>query len=119
MQIKTNPSMKRRQNGVNILMTALLAAGLSGAALPAAALVTADDTISVRVDKSKLDTEDGVQTVYQTLSSRAEKACQFAGRATLLNKRVSAVCTANLLTEFVTAVDAPLLTAYHQNMRTK
>jgi len=119
MQIKTNPSMKRRQNGVNILMTALIAAGLSMAAMPASALGTTGETITVQVDKSKLDTADGVQTVYQNLSRRAEKACKVVGRVTLLNKRVSAACSVNLLTDFVTAVDVPLLTAYHQNMQTK
>ena len=119
MRIKPNHNTKRRLTRVNILMTVALAAGLSAASVPAFAGTTTGDTVRVSVSTSKLENASGVKTVYQNLSTKAEKACRTAGRATLLNKRVSAICTANLLTDFVVALDAPLLTAYHQKMSVK
>jgi len=115
MQIKRNHNTNRRQNRVNMFVSVALAAGLGFSAIPALA-TTSSETVSARVDTSDLDTAQGVSDTYQSLSQKANKACQIAGRVTLGNKRVEAICSANLLKGFVADLNDPRVTAYYKKM---
>ncbi len=116
MQIKRNHNTKRRQKRVNMLISAALVAGLGLGAIPASAITSSANSVSTRVDTSKLETVQGVMNIYQTLSGKANKACQMAGRVTLSNRRFEAICSANLLKAFIVDLNDPRVTAYHQTM---
>ncbi|MBL4854064.1 MAG: UrcA family protein [Robiginitomaculum sp.] len=116
MQIKRNHNTKRRQNRVNMLMCAALAAGLGLGAIPASAITSSKNSVSIRVDTSKLETAEGVIDVYQILSRKANKACKTGGRLTLRHRRADAICSANLLKDFIVDLNGPRVTAYHKKM---
>jgi len=113
MQIKRNHNTNRRQNRVNILMCAALAAGLGFSAVPASAITSSTNIVSTQVDTSNLETAQGVSDIYQSLSQNANKACQTVGRVTLSNKRVEALCSASLLKDFIADLNDPRVTAYY------
>lgn len=113
MLIKQNTKSTNSQSRVNILATAVMAAGLVLSALPANAYIPRDNQISIRVNPVELETRAGVQRVYDYMSREAEAACEIKGRTTLNFKKLEKTCAADLLEDFVMDLNDRRLIDFH------
>lgn len=115
MLIKQNVKSNKTQSRVNILAAAVMTAGLVFSALPANAYIPRDNQISIRVNPVDLETEAGIQRVYEYMTQEAESACEIEGRTTLNGKKLEANCTADLLEDFVADLGDKRLIDFHQS----
>ena len=112
--------IKQRQNSthtpsrVNMLAAAVLTTGLVLSAMPANAYIPRDSEISIRVDPVELETQRGVQRVYQYMTSEAENACDFGRSVSISAKRLEKKCVADLLDDFVFDLNDKRLIDYHE-----
>ena len=114
MLIKQNVKSNNTPSRVNILAAAVMTAGLAFSALPAHAYIPRDNQISIRVNPVELETQAGVQRVYEYMSREAKSACEVKGRTTLNGKRLEAICTADLLDEFIADFGDKRLIDFHK-----
>jgi len=115
MQNKLTNTVRRPLNRVNVFTLTACIAVMGFASVPAQASIASSGTVSTHIDSYLLNSENGAQRVYEKLGKRAEKSCTTSGHQTLLERRTSAVCTTNLLNDFVADLNDARVTAYHQS----
>ena len=115
MLIKQNVKSNKTRSRVNILAATVMTAGLVLSALPANAYIPRDSQISIRVNPVDLETEAGIQRVYEYMTHEAAAACETAGRTTLNTKKADAVCAVDLLDDFVADLNDKRLIDFHQS----
>jgi UrcA family protein len=115
MLIKQNVKSNKTPSRVNILTAAVMTAGLVFSALPANAYIPRDNQISIRVNPVDLETEAGIQRVYDYMTNEAEAACETAGKTTLSGNKVEANCAADLLEDFVADLNDKRLIDFHKS----
>ena len=103
--------------GKTLRATLIACAGLGLAAAPATFATTAD-TISVEIDTRYLETDWGVEMIYDKLVKKAEAACSASGTRGLHESRIAKDCAAGLLNDFIENAANETLTEYHTKMRT-
>lgn len=91
-------------------------AGLSLVAAPTA-FAAQSDTVSVEVDTRYLETDWGVEIVYDKLAKKAETACTTGSARGLKDMREEENCATTLLESFVENTGHETLTAYHAKMQ--
>ena len=95
-------------------MIAITMAALGTAAAPAAFATTPSD-VSVKIDARYLETDWGVEKVYNTLARRAEKACVSSGTKNISARKYERDCMTNLLDDFIESAGHDKLSTYHAN----
>lgn len=103
--------------GKTFKATLIACAGLGLTAAPAAFAATTD-TISVEIDTRYLETDWGVEMVYDKLVKKSETACSARGTRGVHETRIAEDCAANLLYSFIENAANETLTDYHTKMRT-
>lgn len=99
------------------LRTTLIAfAGLSLMAAPTA-LAAQAETVSVEVDTRYLETDWGVEIIYDKLSKKAETACASGSVRGLKEMRLEENCATTLLESFVKNTGHEALSDYHTKMQ--
>ena len=100
----------------NTMKTIAITLAAMGTAIAPAAFATPANDVSVEIDTRYLETDWGVEKVYDTLASKAEGAC-FSGSARDISARaVERDCMSNLLDEFIKSADHDKLTSYHESV---
>lgn len=94
---------------------AITLAALGTAIAPSAFAAPADD-ISVEIDTRYLETDWGVEKIYDTLSNKAESACVTGSSRDISNRRFETDCMTDLLNDFIESADHAKLTTYHANV---
>lgn len=94
---------------------AALGAAMSTAIAPAAFATPADD-VSVEFDTRYLETDWGVEKIYNTLSNRAESACSRGSAIDISSRRLERDCMTDLLDDFIKSANHEKLTTLHTNM---
>lgn len=111
---KQNPNTTPTRTRVNTLAAATMALGLVFSAIPANAYIPRDNQISIRVNPVELETDAGIQRVYQYMTNEAEAACSINGRTTLNAKKLAESCAADLLSNFVMDLNDARLIEFHK-----
>ena len=93
-------------------MIAITMAALGTAAAPAAFAAPSTD-ISVKIDTRYLETDWGVEKVYNTLSRKAENACSSNGSKNISARKYERECMTDLLDGFIKNAGHEKLTTYH------
>ena len=96
--------------------TFIACAGL-GLAIAPAAFATTSDKVSVEIDTRYLETDWGVEIVYDKLVKKSESACSTTGERGLQALRLAEDCASNLLDNFIVNARDETLTKYHAKMR--
>ena len=91
---------------------AITAAALSCAISPAAFAASSND-VSIQIDTRYLEADWGVNKVYDTLSNKAERACDSGGSRDLSSLIYEKDCMSDLLDDFIKSADIDTLTNYH------
>ena len=99
----------------NVKTIAITLAALGTAIAPAAFAAPSDD-VSVTIDTRYLETDWGVEKVYNILSSKAESACVSGSSRSISARKFENDCTSDLLDDFIQDLDDEKLTSYHSNM---
>ena len=89
-----------------------LTSALAGAALfaaPASAEIQRNVQLDVQYDANALATASGAETVLESLQEQARQACRYT-RPIAGAPRVDDDCTAEVVSQAVTLIDAPELT---------
>lgn len=95
--------------------TAIVLAALGTTMAPAAFATTTDD-VSVTIDTRYLETDWGVEKVYNTLSSKAKTACDTGHTRDIAARKFARDCMSDLLDDFIVNADEDSLTTYHARM---
>ena len=114
MLIKQNTKSNNRPAGVNILAAAALSVGLAFSAIPANAYIPKSSKVEITINAVDLESERGIQRVYNYLTDQAEQACESPGRTTIAVRQFEKNCTAGLLSSFIDDVNDERLTNYHE-----
>ena len=96
----------------NTFKTVAIALAAIGTAITPAAFAQTADDVSVTIDARDLETDWGVEKIYDTLSGKAETACY--SRAA---RKYSHDCMSDLLDDFIENVGHEKLTSYHAVMK--
>lgn len=115
MLIKQNIKSNDTPSRVNILAAAVMTAGLVFSAIPANAYIPRDNQISIHVNQVELETQDGIQRVYEYMAREATNACEFSTGRSLTAKRLEAQCAADLLDDFVVDLNDTRLIDFHKS----
>lgn len=94
---------------------AITLAALGTSLAPAAFAAPADD-VSVKIDTRYLETDWGVEKVYDVLSAKAESACVNRSIRDIENSRFERDCMSELLDDFIESADHEKLTTYHASV---
>ena len=86
------------------------------ATAPASAAPAATDDIRVEIDTRYLETDWGVEIVYDKLAKKAETACRTPGRRTLSQLTDETRCMTTLLDSFVENTGHVGLANHHTRM---
>ncbi|NNC37931.1 MAG: UrcA family protein [Hyphomonadaceae bacterium] len=78
-----------------------------------------DREIKVRFKKVELTSENGVQTVYKKFQRKAKKACKFRSVTPEGDVMTKEACIEDLVSQFVSDANIPVLTVYHNEAKTK
>ena len=113
MLIKQKENSTNTPSRVKLLAAAVLTAGLAFSAFPANAYIPRDDQVSIRVSSVDLETQNGIQRVYEYMTQEATNACDFSGMS-LKERRIEKKCTADLLEDFVLDLNDKRLTDFHK-----
>ena len=97
------------------LKTLAIAAAAFGCAFAPAAFATPSDNVSVKIDTRYLETDWGVEKIYDTLSNKAESACDTGTSRDTSSRKFEKDCMSDLLDDFIKSADIETLTAYHVN----
>jgi len=87
-----------------------------GTALAPAAFAASVDDISVEIDTRYLETDWGVEKIYETLENKAESACNTGSSRDLSNRKFERDCMTDLLNDFIESADHEKLTTYHASV---
>jgi UrcA family protein len=87
-----------------------------GTAIAPAAFATSADDVSVEIDTRYLETDWGVEKVYETLANRAESACVTSSAREISNRKFERDCMTDLLNDFIESADHEKLTTYHASV---
>jgi len=96
--------------------TALISGGIALSA-PAYAISTQAETVTTKIDIRDLETDRGVERIYEALARSAKAACSAPGTKSIGTRIAEKSCTEGLLIDFVQDVDDARLTSYHQKMQ--
>jgi len=96
--------------------TFIACAGL-GFVMAPAAFATTSDKVSVEIDTRYLETDWGVEIVYDELVKKSESACSTTGERGLTATRLAEDCATQLLDNFIVNAANESLTDYHAKMR--
>ena len=94
---------------------AITAAALSCAISPAAFAASSND-VSIQIDTRYLETDWGVKKVYDTLSNKAESACDLGDSRDSSSRKFQRDCMTDLLDDFIKNADIEILSTYHASM---
>jgi len=119
MQNKLTNTVQRRRNGVNAFTLVACIAAVGFTSVSAQAYIAKETSITTQVDSYLLKSDKGAQRVYKQLANRAKQACRNGGRQTLLSRRMTDECAANLLNTFVLDLDNVRVTTFHQRVLSK
>ena len=72
-----------------------------------------DKTVTVEFNKSELDAENGVETVYAMLEKRAKSECKTSTSSLYYRGENVEDCVADLMNQFIESVEIDALKAYH------
>lgn len=89
---------------------------IAAAVIPAAIAIgsaTAGEEVSVRIDRDRLDTEDGIAAVYRQFVSESRFVCSDRSNGHVPLSYVSG-CTDDLVASLVEDLDDPRMTAFHR-----
>ncbi|NNC38745.1 MAG: UrcA family protein [Acidimicrobiales bacterium] len=114
MLIKQKNQPNNPSSRVNIIAASVMTAGLIFSAIPANAYIPRDNQISIRVNPVELETQAGVQRVYDYMAREATHACAARSGSSLTAKRIEAQCAADLLDDFVFDLNDKRLIDYHK-----
>ncbi len=95
--------------------TAIVLAALATTLAPAAFAAPSDD-ISVTIDTRYLETDWGIEIVYDALSRKAESACTNGHTRSLAARNFERDCMSDLLDDFIINANKDSLTAHHARM---
>jgi len=95
---------------------ALAAAGLSLAAPLTAQAITTEQQVEVKFDRQYLETDWGVELVYEKLENRAQAACANTGARSFSDREMEKVCETELMEDFIREAKSDKLKAYHIRM---
>ena len=84
-----------------------------GAAMAPAAFATSSNEISVDINTRYLETDLGVEKIYDVLSNKAESACATTGTRGIPNRKAERDCMTDLLNDFIESAGHDRLTSYH------
>ena len=87
-----------------------------GTAIAPAAFAAPSDDISVEIDTRYLETDWGVEKVYETLANKAESACVTGSARDISNRKFERDCMTDLLNDFIESADHEKLTTYHASV---
>jgi len=87
-----------------------------GTALAPTAFAAPADNVSVEIDTRYLETDWGVEKIYDKLASKAENACVSDSLRTLSTPQAERDCMTDLLDDFIQSADHDRLTSYHARM---
>jgi UrcA family protein len=87
-----------------------------GTAVAPAAFAAPSDTVSVEIDTRYLETDWGVEKVYDTLASKAETACVTSSARDISARKFERDCMTNLLDEFIENAGHEKLASYHASV---
>ncbi|WP_427453047.1 UrcA family protein [Litorimonas sp. WD9-15] len=96
---------------------AMIATATAGLAMAPAAFASTADTVSVEIDTRYLETEWGVEIVYDKLVKKSESACSTDGTRGLQEIRIASDCASVLLDSFVENAASEILSEHHSKMR--
>lgn len=95
------------------LKSVAIAFAAIGTAFAPAAFATTANEVSVEIDTRYLETDWGVEMVYNKLSSKAETSCNARNTLGISARNAARDCMSNLLDDFVENVNHDGLTTYH------
>lgn len=95
---------------------AMIACGAIGLTIAPAAFATTADTVNVEIDTRYLETDWGVEMIYEKLVKKSESACTSAGTRGLQDKKAELNCTTTLLDSFIKNAANETLSDYHIKM---
>ena len=87
-----------------------------GTTLAPAAFAAPTDDIRVEIDTRYLETDWGVEKVYDVLSSKAKSACVTGSTRDISSRKFERDCMSDLLDDFIENVDHDTLTTYHASV---
>lgn len=93
----------------------ILGAALGTTVAPAAFAAPSDD-ISVKIDTRYLETDWGVEKVYDALSHKAKSACVTGSARGISNRKFERDCMSDLMDDFIKSADLDKLTSYHASV---
>ena len=98
------------------LKTIAITLAALGTTIAPAAFATPADDVSVEIDTRYLETDWGVEKIYDTLSNKAESACATGSSRDLASRRFERDCMTDLLNDFIENADHEKLTTYHASV---
>ncbi|MEP3655586.1 MAG: UrcA family protein [Litorimonas sp.] len=87
-----------------------------GTAVAPAAFATPADTVSVEIDTRYLETDWGVEKIYDTLASKAEASCVTSSARDFSVRKFERDCMTDLLDDFIENAGHEKLTTYHASV---
>ncbi len=87
-----------------------------GTAIAPAAFAAPSDNISVEIDTRYLETDWGVEKVYDVLADKAQSACVTGSARDISNRKFERDCMTDLLDDFIKDADHDKLTSYHASV---
>ena len=99
-----------------LFKTTVIALAALGTTLAPAAFASTSDDVTVTIDTRYLETDWGVEKVYNTLASKAESACDAGHTRDIAARKFARDCMSDLLDDFIVNADEDSLTSYHVRM---
>ena len=93
----------------------VLVAGL-GTTIAPAAFAAPSDEVSVKIDTRYLETDWGVEKVYDKLTNKAESACVSHSSRNFSDRKFERDCMSDLLDDFIENAGIERLTTYHASV---
>jgi len=87
-----------------------------GTTMAPAAFAAPIDNVSVEIDTRYLETDWGVEKVYETLTHKAESACVTSSARDISARKFERDCMTDLLDDFIESADIDKLTTYHASI---
>ena len=84
-----------------------------GTTMAPAAFAAPTNEVSVEIDTRYLETDWGVEKIYDDLSNKAESACVSRSSPGIINRKFERDCMTDLLNDFIENADHDKLTSYH------
>ena len=98
------------------IKTIAITLAVLGTAIAPAAFATPTNDVTVEIDTRYLETDWGVEKVYDVLSNKAENACTTGSTRDIASRRFERDCMTDLLNDFIENADHEKLTKYHASV---